>query len=155
MKIEIELAVLNLGGRKVPAINFNFLDHGGSDCILEFEPDRLLLSPSDDPSYFDMVDGEGFKHIQVRRDSKWIDVADVNRFFILTMKTRLPNNLIGGRVLMVEFPFGKVLKNSEPFSMHPEVMDRLGAEELITHKLRDSTELFLDKLHGSLGSSAN
>jgi hypothetical protein len=151
MKMESSLSILNLDGQHVPMLAFDFVDDAGAKCVVDFEPNRVLLSESTDKGYYDLVDTEGFKYARVKHSAEWIDAAMDLGLFVLSMRTPLPQtDRVGGRVMMVAFPFGTVIKDSGTFSANTKDLSKLETVKGVAEKIKaNAAEAFKSLREGT------
>jgi hypothetical protein len=148
MKMESTLSLIDLNGNKVPMLAFSFEDVDGAKCVADFEPKRVLLAESKDEHYYLLVDEEGFEYARVKRSEEWIKAAITSGIFVLSMRTPLPQSTdrVGGRILMIQFPFGQVLQDSGTFAIRGEDLDRMERSRDAVGKLKDSAAEALKRL---------
>ena len=69
------------------------------------------------PNHYALTDSMGRSYIHITKTARWTDAAMALGFFALSMKTPLPiSGYTGGRLFIVAFPFGEIIKDSGTFS---------------------------------------
>jgi hypothetical protein len=139
MQIDTELSVITVDGNKLAQIEFEFSDVKGADAIVDFDPDKILLADGDSDTHFDLVDSEGFSYAKIMRSDTWVEAALEAGYFVLSMRTPLPiRGLVGGRLLLVSFPFGEVLRDSGTFSVKKSDLERADPEGLFRNRVANA-----------------
>jgi len=112
-ELSIELGVAQFGESKISTIVVEFPDN----ClrsIRTFEPDRLYLEDMPGQRY-GLVDSEGFRYCGVEKHEPWVDAAIESGAFLLVMQSGLPEGQVAGRIMVVRYPFGQIIRDSSTF----------------------------------------
>lgn len=115
--ITVELRVLNVNKMDLPILSLEFPE--SFDVALRaFDPLRLYLEPEPEKpglASYGMVDEQRHRYCGVQHNEKWITTAEKLGGFFLAMKVELRGGQALGRLLLVRYPFGGIVRDSEIF----------------------------------------
>lgn len=118
--LAIDLLVLQPPEQSAPTVpvlrlGFDPEDHGE---LQYFNPGpRLYLGvdSTDAPIRYNLVDTDGHRYCRVRHDDTWISAAEKLGGFFVALTSDLSNGSSIGRVLLVRYPFGAIVRDTEVF----------------------------------------
>lgn len=109
----VTMDVLKVDDRRYPSLTLEF-SQGDERSLRWFDPDRIYLE--DQPgNRFGLVDPEGHRYCGVEKSTPWIEAAEASGIFFLVMQSPIPTEQVLGRILMVKYPFGQILRDTEVF----------------------------------------
>jgi hypothetical protein len=112
-ELSVDLKVLKVGEDKFSTMTLEF-PKGADRTIKSFEPDRLYLEDAPGDRY-GLVDGEGHRYCGIEKHEEWIEAAQDRGLYFLVMQSDHDDGNTTGRILVVQYPFGRVLRDTEVF----------------------------------------
>jgi hypothetical protein len=109
----VAMDVLKVDDQRYPSLTLEFPD-GDDRSLQTFDPERVYLE--DQPGgKFGLVDPDGHRYCGVEKSVTWIEAAESSGVFFLVMQTPAPRGEMIGRILVVKYPFGQILRDTEIF----------------------------------------
>jgi len=133
MQVEHELQLVKIEQGVMPVFTLNFSEYD-AEIMEEFKPTALLLVDHGDDVA--LMDGADQEFITIKKNQQWIDTAITMKLFVMTirMPAQATNGIIG-RVLVVAFPFGRVLGDSGAFETTEYELE---VRKLLDHPMQKS-----------------
>jgi hypothetical protein len=109
----VAMDVLRVDAQEYSSLTLEF-SPGDERSLRGFDPERVYLE--DQPGgKFGMVDPEGHRYCGVEKSVPWIEAAESRGLFFLVMQSPLDEGQVLGRILVVKYPFGQILRDTEIF----------------------------------------
>jgi len=130
--ITVDLTVLNVNQVELPLLTLEFAERHAT-VIEAFDPNYLYLGvetnpgAETNPKTYGLVDEQGHRYCGVRHSDEWISAAEALGGFFLAIQVDLHNGQALGRLMLIRYPFGSIVRDTEVF--------RTNAQEL-TDSLR-------------------
>jgi hypothetical protein len=137
--LDVELTVKSLKGNDYPMLKLEFPDDG-ERYLKTFDPKRLYLEDSPGNRY-SLTDPEGHRYCGVEKHEFWTVAAEKTGLFFLVMlgaNSATQDTQILGRILVIRYPFGQILRDTEIFRTgSQEFAEALQDGRLIRKAIRD------------------
>ena len=113
--LSVDLTVHHVSGTAFSTMTLEFPEeqHG---VIRAFDPERLYLEDVPGDRY-GLVDAMGHRYCGVVKHDEWMEAARDRGLFFLVMQSTLSDGVAVGRVMIVQYPFGHIIKDTEVFQI--------------------------------------
>jgi len=126
--ITVDLTVLNVNQVELPLLTLEFAERHAT-VIEAFDPNYLYLGVETNPETYGLVDEQGHRYCGVRHQDEWISAAEALGGFLLAIQVDLHNGQALGRLMLIRYPFGSIVRDSEVFRTNAqELTDGLRGE---------------------------
>jgi hypothetical protein len=122
-EMSVDLRVVKVGDDTFSTMLLEFPE-GHDRVIHTFDPDRLYLEDTPGADCYGLIDSGGHRYCGIERHAEWTEAAEGRGIFFLVMQSELDTKRIAGRILIVRYPFGKILRDTEVFQIDTHDFNR-------------------------------